>query len=50
MECEHISYILNDDEYKVTAFDMTGTPRQILWALLEGTPFSVGTVDIEKER
>ena len=49
MDCEHISYILNDDEYKVTAFDMTGTPRQILWALLEGTPFSVGTVDIEKK-
>ena len=49
MDCEHISYILNDDEYKVTAFDMTGTPRQILWALLSGTPFSVGTVDITKK-
>lgn len=49
MDCEHISYILNDDEYKVTAFDMTSTPRQILWALLEETPFSVGTVDIEKK-
>ena len=30
MECEHVSYMLNDDGYKVTAFDMEGTPRQIL--------------------
>ena len=47
MECEHVSYMLNDDGYKVTAFDMEGTPRQILQYLLAGTPFYVGTVDME---
>lgn len=45
MNAEHISYILNNDDYKVTAFDMTGTPRTILKALFAGTPFTVGTVD-----
>ena len=44
---EHISYILNDDEYKVTAFEQTGTVKSILETLLMGTPFTVGTVDIE---
>ena len=42
---EHISYILNDDEYKVYAFDETGTPTELLSQLLSGTPFTVGTVD-----
>lgn len=47
MNGEHISYILNDEEYKVEAFDMTGTPREILAVLLSGTPFTVGPVDSE---
>ena len=42
---EHISYLLNNDEYKVEAFDQEGTPTEILATLLSGTPFSVGVVD-----
>ena len=42
---EHISYLLNNDEYKVEAFDQEGTPAEILATLLSGTPFSVGIVD-----
>ena len=49
MSGDHISYILNNDEYKVYAFEMAGKPRDILAALLEGTPFTVGIVDSEKE-
>lgn len=49
MNGEHISYILNDDEYKVTAYEKQGTPREILQELLSGTPFNVGEVDITKE-
>lgn len=44
---EHVSYILNNEEYKVEAFDMSGTVKDILAALLLGTPFNVGTVDVE---
>lgn len=44
---EHVSYILNNEEYKVEAFDMSGTAKDILATLLLGTPFNVGTVDIE---
>lgn len=40
-----ISYLLNNDSYKVSAFDQAGTPTEILTTLLQGTPFSVGTVD-----
>ena len=42
---EHISYLLNNDDYKVEAFDMEDTPAAILTALLEGTPFTIGTID-----
>ena len=45
MAGEHVSYLLNDDRYKVESFDMTGTPRDILAILLSGTPFTVGEVD-----
>lgn len=43
--CEHISYILNDDCYKISAFDFTGTPIEGLTALLSGTQFSAGIVE-----
>ena len=46
---EHISYILNDDVYKVTAYEKTGTAKDILQELLSGTPFNVGDVDVTKE-
>ena len=49
MEFEHISYILNDEKYKVTAFDMTGSVRDILFVLLKDTPFNVGDVDFHDE-
>lgn len=46
---EHISYLLNNDAYKVNAFDQEGTPAEILTTLLQGTPFSVGTVDFTEK-
>lgn len=49
MNGEHISYILNDDTYKVTAYEKQGTPKEILQELLSGTPFNVGEVDSTKE-
>ncbi len=42
---EHISYLLNNDAYKVESFDQEGTPAEILTTLLSGTPFSIGTID-----
>ena len=42
---EHVSYILNNEEYAIDAFDFTGAPAVCLAKLLEGTPFSVGAVD-----
>ncbi len=42
---EHVSYILNNEEYCIDSFDFTGTPSVCLARLLEGTPFSIGTVD-----
>lgn len=45
IEAEHISYELNDPEYNLMAFAMHGTPAEILAAALEGTPYSVGTVE-----
>ena len=44
-ECEHISYRLNDPEYDMEYFTASGTPAAILAAILEGTGFSVGTVE-----
>lgn len=46
---EHISYVLNDDDYLVASFDMTGTPREILSVLLSGTPFYMGVVEFEEK-
>lgn len=46
---DHVSYLLNNEEYKVQAFDMTDTPKNILRTLLSGTPFTVGEVDPTEE-
>ena len=46
---DHVSYLLNSDAYKVEAFDMTDTPKNILRVLLSGTPFTVGDVDPTEE-
>ena len=40
---EHVSYRLNDDT--VDSFGMTGTPTEILTAILSGTDFTIGTVE-----
>ena len=40
-----ISYVLNDDRYKIDAFDYTGLPAAGLAQLLAGTQFSAGTVE-----
>jgi hypothetical protein len=45
VESEHVSYRLNDADYNVEYFTETGTPTQILTAILDGTGFTVGTVD-----
>lgn len=45
MTGEHVSYILNDEKYKVVAYDSVDPIRDQLQALLSGTPFSVGMVD-----
>ncbi|MEA4974093.1 MAG: hypothetical protein VB119_13140 [Candidatus Metalachnospira sp.] len=45
VSCEHISYVLNDDRYKIDSFSFTGSPTNGLSQLLSGTQFSVGTVD-----
>lgn len=46
MSGEHISYILNDERYKVTAYDSSETVRDQLVTLLADTPFTVGAVDL----
>lgn len=44
VECEHVSYRLNNEEYNVEFFTEYGTPAYILGRILNGTEFSVGTV------
>jgi hypothetical protein len=43
--CEHISYRLNDPEYDLEYFTKIGTPEYILGEILDGTDFTVGTVE-----
>ncbi len=43
--CEHVSYILNDEIYKIDTFDFTGDPTEGLNLLLAGTPFTAGVVE-----
>lgn len=45
VECEHVSYRLNDPDYDLEFFTQTGTPTAILTELLDGTGFTVGTVE-----
>src|SRR5574344_1499031 len=45
VECEHVSYRLNNAGYNVEYFTETGTPTAILTAILNGTGFTVGPVD-----
>ena len=45
VDCEHISYRLNDEQYDREYFTEDGTPAYILGKILEGTGFTVGTVE-----
>lgn len=45
VECEHISYRLNNSAYDKDYFTEIGTPNAVLTKILEGTGFSVGTVE-----
>jgi len=45
VECEHVSYRLNNAAYNVDYFTEIGTPTAILTEILSGTGFTVGTVD-----
>jgi hypothetical protein len=44
VECEHVSYRLNNEEHNVEYFTEIGTPSEILAKILNGTGFTVGTV------
>lgn len=45
VECEHVSYSLNDDEYKLEEFVYSGSAAGALAAVLSGTPLIAGTVE-----
>ena len=45
VECEHISYELNDPIYNTDNFAYTGTPTEVLTNILAGTGYTVGTVE-----
>ena len=45
IECEHKSYELNNDEYKLTEFDFEGAPSECLISLLQGTSLTAGICD-----
>lgn len=45
VEADHISYRLNKEEYNVEFFTEIGEPTYILGKILEGTGFTVGTVE-----
>ena len=44
-ECEHISYLLNDEQYNLVTFVFEGTPMEGLHELLDDTPFSIGVCE-----
>ena len=43
--CEHKSYELNNDEYKLNEFDFEGAPGECLISLLQGTSLTAGICD-----
>lgn len=45
IEAEHVSYRLNNPDYDLNYFAKTGTPTYILGQILNGTEFTVGTVE-----
>jgi len=49
VECEHVSYRLNDPEYDLDYFTEIGTPAYIFSQLLAGTGFTAGTIEFTEE-
>lgn len=45
VSCEHISCILNDEQYNLVTFVFEGYPAEGLQELLQNTPFTVGVVE-----
>lgn len=45
VSCEHISYILNDEQYNLVTFVFEGYPTEGLQELLQNTPFTAGVVE-----
>ncbi len=46
-ETEHVSYRLNNPDYDVEYFTEDGTPEYILGKILEGTGFTIGTIEFD---
>ncbi len=44
-DCEHISYLLNDEAYHLVTFVFEGSPLEGLQRLLGDTPFSIGVCE-----
>ena len=44
-QCEHISYLLNEEQYNLVTFVFEGTPADGMVQMLSGTPFSVGVIE-----
>ena len=44
-QCEHITYLLNEEQYNLVTFVFEGTPTDGMTQLLSGTPFSVGIIE-----
>ena len=44
-QCEHITYLLNEEQYNLVTFVFEGTPADGMTQLLSGTPFSVGIIE-----
>ena len=44
-QCEHITYLLNEEQYNLVTFVFEGTPADGMMQLLSGTPFSAGVIE-----
>ncbi len=44
-QCEHITYLLNEEQYNLVTFVFEGTPADGMAKLLSGTPFTVGIIE-----
>lgn len=49
VESQHVLYRLNNEEYNVEYFTEIGTPLYILGKILEGTGFTIGTIEFSTE-